>query len=48
MATLAKLSSKNQITLPAKIVRGFPDIEYFDVGFGTTLLFCFKALAPQK
>lgn len=32
MARLAKLSSKNQITLPVDVVRGFPDIDYFQVG----------------
>jgi hypothetical protein len=29
---LAKKTSKNQITLPKKIVERFPDAEYFDVG----------------
>jgi hypothetical protein len=28
---LAKKTSKNQITLPKKIVDQFPDVEYFDV-----------------
>ena len=28
---LAKKTSKNQITLPKKIVSQFPDIDYFDV-----------------
>ena len=28
---LAKKTSKNQLTLPKKIVKEFPDIEYFDV-----------------
>ena len=28
---LAKKTSKNQITLPKKIVETFPDAEYFDV-----------------
>jgi hypothetical protein len=28
---LAKLSSKNQITIPQKVMRNFPDIQYFDV-----------------
>jgi hypothetical protein len=31
MTNLAKLSSKNQITLPVEIVRSFPGAEYFDV-----------------
>jgi len=31
MTTLAKLSSKNQITLPVDVVRGFPGVEYFEV-----------------
>jgi hypothetical protein len=31
MANLSKLSSKNQITLPAEVVKGFPGIEYFNV-----------------
>jgi hypothetical protein len=31
MTQLAKLSSKNQITLPADVIRGFPGVEYFDV-----------------
>ena len=28
---LSKKTSKNQLTLPKKIVKEFPDIEYFDV-----------------
>jgi len=28
---LAKKTSKNQLTLPKEVVKGFPDIEYFDV-----------------
>lgn len=28
---LAKKTSKNQITLPKKIVERFPDVDYFDV-----------------
>jgi len=28
---LAKKTSKNQLTLPKKIVREFPDTDYFDV-----------------
>ena len=28
---LAKLTSKNQLTLPRAVVRQFPDAEYFDV-----------------
>lgn len=28
---LAKKTSKNQFTLPKKIVKEFPDIEYFNV-----------------
>ena len=28
---LAKKTSKNQITLPKKIIEHFPDIDYFDV-----------------
>jgi bifunctional DNA-binding transcriptional regulator/antitoxin component of YhaV-PrlF toxin-antitoxin module len=28
---LAKMTSKNQITLPKKIADNFPDIDYFDV-----------------
>ncbi len=32
MARLAKLSSKNQITLPVEVLKGFPDIDYFKVG----------------
>jgi len=31
---LAKKTSKNQITLPKKIVEQFPDIDYFDVRVG--------------
>ncbi len=31
---LAKKTSKNQITLPKKVVEQFPDIEYFDVRVG--------------
>lgn len=28
---IAKKTSKNQLTLPKKIVERFPDVEYFDV-----------------
>lgn len=28
---LAKKTSKNQITLPKRIIAEFPDVEYFDV-----------------
>ncbi len=28
---LAKKTSKNQITLPKKIIEHFPDVDYFDV-----------------
>ena len=28
---LAKLTSKNQLTLPKAVISAFPDIEYFDV-----------------
>ncbi|WP_419940352.1 AbrB/MazE/SpoVT family DNA-binding domain-containing protein [Candidatus Palauibacter sp.] len=28
---LAKLTSKNQLTLPKAVISGFPDIDYFDV-----------------
>jgi len=28
---LAKMTSKNQITIPKKIVDQFPDIQYFDI-----------------
>ena len=28
---LAKLTAKNQITIPKKILSQFPDVEYFDV-----------------
>jgi hypothetical protein len=31
MARLAKLSSKNQLTLPKAVLKGYPDVEYFDV-----------------
>ena len=31
MATMAKLTSKNQLTLPKDVVGKFPDTEYFDV-----------------
>ncbi|GMR24026.1 MAG: AbrB/MazE/SpoVT family DNA-binding domain-containing protein [Acidobacteriota bacterium] len=31
---LAKKTSKNQITLPKKVVEQFPDIDYFDVRVG--------------
>ncbi len=39
--SLAKKTSKNQITLPKKIVEQFPDIDYFDVrvGEGTIVLY---------
>lgn len=33
MGRLAKLTSKNQITLPAEAVRQFPGVEYFEVQF---------------
>ena len=28
---LAKLTSKNQLTLPQAVISAFPDIDYFDV-----------------
>ena len=28
---LAKLTSKNQLTLPKAVISAFPDIDYFDV-----------------
>jgi bifunctional DNA-binding transcriptional regulator/antitoxin component of YhaV-PrlF toxin-antitoxin module len=28
---LAKITSKNQITIPKKIINQLPDVEYFDV-----------------
>ena len=28
---LAKLTSKNQLTLPKAVISGFPDADYFDV-----------------
>ena len=28
---IAKKTSKNQLTLPKKVVERFPDVEYFDV-----------------
>jgi hypothetical protein len=31
MAKLAKLTSKNQLTLPRDVVREFPGVEYFEV-----------------
>lgn len=31
MARLAKLSSKNQVTLPKAVLKGYPEVEYFDV-----------------
>jgi len=31
---LAKKTSKNQLTLPKKVVEQFPDIDYFDVRVG--------------
>jgi len=30
---LAKLSSKNQITIPKKILSKLPDVKYFDVSY---------------
>ncbi|HET6202507.1 MAG TPA: AbrB/MazE/SpoVT family DNA-binding domain-containing protein [Planctomycetota bacterium] len=31
MTKLAKLTSKNQLTLPRDVVREFPGVEYFEV-----------------
>jgi len=31
MGVVAKLTSKNQLTLPAKVVREYPDVRLFDV-----------------
>lgn len=44
---LAKKTSKNQITLPKKIVERFPDAEYFDVRAenGTIIL---KPVRPNR
>lgn len=30
---IAKKTSKNQLTLPKKVVEQFPDVDYFDVRF---------------
>ena len=30
---LAKITSKNQITIPKKIINQLPDVKYFDVEF---------------
>jgi bifunctional DNA-binding transcriptional regulator/antitoxin component of YhaV-PrlF toxin-antitoxin module len=37
---LAKLTSKNQITIPKSIMARLPNVQYFDVGYvvGTILL----------
>lgn len=44
---LAKKTSKNQITLPKRIVAEFPDVDYFDVveENGTIVL---KPLRPSR
>lgn len=44
---LAKKTSKNQITLPKRIIAEFPDVEYFDVveENGVILL---KPLRPSR
>lgn len=31
MATLAKKTSKNQLTLPAEIIKGMEDVDYFQI-----------------
>ena len=30
---LAKITSKNQITIPKKIIEKIPDVKHFDIGF---------------
>ena len=34
MARLAKLSSKNQLTLPKAVLKAYPNVQYFDVSAG--------------
>ena len=34
MTRLAKLSSKNQLTLPKAVLRAYPDVRYFDIVAG--------------
>lgn len=35
---LAKITSKNQITIPKKIIDQIPDTQYFDVEFKTGII----------
>jgi hypothetical protein len=41
---LAKKTSKNQLTLPKKIVKDFPGVEYFDVAVNKSRI----VLTPLK
>jgi hypothetical protein len=45
---LAKKTSKNQLTLPKKIVKEFPDIEYFEVRLkGRTIVLTPARITPE-
>jgi hypothetical protein len=45
---LAKKTTKNQITLPKKVVENFSGVEYFEVSTdGTCIILC-KEAAPQR
>ncbi len=50
MSNLVKRTSKNQITLPAKLMKAYPDIEYFDVSVheGSLLLAPVRPYAPSQ
>ncbi len=44
---LAKKTSKNQITLPKRIIEGFPDVDYFDVAEENGVI-VLKPLRPSR
>jgi hypothetical protein len=47
---LAKKTSKNQVTLPKRIVEGLPETEYFDVSLkgGTVVLRPVRGAKPSR
>jgi hypothetical protein len=48
VARLAKLSSKNQLTLPKAVLKGYPDVEYFDVSVNEGGILLKPLLAEPK
>jgi hypothetical protein len=50
MSNLVKRTSKNQVTLPAKLLKGFEDVVYFDVSVreGSLMMAPVRPYAPSQ